>query len=258
MDLQGPDQLTPPKILRRQDGFAATVFLTILPVILAGLFFLLFSQYFKKNWMQSLYICRSELLQTQTATGQHLKKLMALNAQARFLRVALNFAYAELAAGYATENPILIARAQQEIQRIKAQQKRLDVQQKTIIFAANTTMMSGVQKVASLLHRQNQWNQARMPDTFSYQIRSISPAPKLLAVKPDRPEIAPVYELKNDFTQEQALRVSWTSAFQTRSKETFRWLSNRHQIKQSCSASLKESGSSYPSTLIEDKPWSRL
>ncbi|MGZ5279960.1 MAG: hypothetical protein ACXWC9_08460 [Pseudobdellovibrionaceae bacterium] len=258
MDLQRSNQLTASKILRKQNGFASTIFLSILPVLLAGLFFLLFSQYYLKNWMQSLHICRTELLETQSSVGKTLEKLMALNAEARALRVALQAAFAEFATGIATSNPALIAKANRDIAQIKRLQKKLDVIQKSYIWDSNAKMLSGIQKVARSLRSQDQWNQAHLPDLFSFRIHRIKTSPKVLAVKPDRPEIAPVYELQNDFTDQQSLNVSWTSEFQTRSKETIRWLSNHHHFKQSCSASLKEKGRSFPPTLSEDKPWSKL
>jgi len=260
MDLQRPNQLTASKILRRQNGFASTIFLSILPVLLAGLFFLLFSQYYLKNWMQSLHICRTKLLETQASVGKTLEKLMALNSEARALRIALQVAYAELATGIATENPGLIAKATRDIARIKRLQKNLDLLQKSHIWAGNTEMLSGIQKVARNLRTQDQWNRAHLPDFFTFRIHRIMTFPKVLAVKPDRPEIAPVYELQNDFTHEQSLNVSWISEFQTQSKnrETLRWLSNHHNIKQSCSASLKSEGRSFPPTLSEDKRWSKL
>jgi len=258
MDLQRSNQHPPQKILRQEDGFAATVFLTILPVLLAGLFFLLFSQYYLKNWTQSLYTCRSELLDTQAAVRKNLEKLMALNPEVRALRIALNEAYVELAAAAAAENPGWAAEVQRRINQIKMQQRQIDAQQKFYIMTSNLKMANGAQKVIRLLHEQDQWNQSHLPSMLSFRIRNIAPKLTLLAVKPDIPDVAPVYEPKNDFTQEQELRVSWISEFQTQPTERFRWLSNHHKINQSCGASLKDEGATFPEILHEGRPLSRL
>ena len=97
MDLQRFNCIAPPRALKTQNGFASMMFLSVLPVLLAGLLFLLFSQYYLKNWMQSLHICRTELLKTQESVGGTLEKLMGLNKEALSLRTQKRLAYIELA-----------------------------------------------------------------------------------------------------------------------------------------------------------------
>ncbi len=255
MELQRSNRFASAKILEKQNGFASIVFLTILPALLAGLLFLLFSQYFLKNWMQSLYICRTELLETQKAAGKEIRNLMALNIQAATLRIQLAQAKAELAAATLVVDEIGIARAMAKIANIEKKQFRLDRQQRRIIAQAESRMNQGLQKVARELRSQNTWNQQHIPSSISFRIHSIRPIPKKLAVKPDKSEIAPVYELENDFSAAQALNVSWKSEFQTTSKGMSQWISNHHVKSQSCSASLKESGLfGYQEILKEDKP----
>jgi hypothetical protein len=258
MDLRRSDQLAFTKGFRGQTGFASIAFLAVLPALLAGLLFFLYSQYFLKNWMQSLYTCRTELLETQSRASRELQSLMALNPEAIRLRFELHMAEVELAAAIATENGPAIAAAQAKINRIKQQQVRLDRQQRRIISSAERIMARGLRDVESSLHRQDRWNQQHMPSFFSFKIQSVRSTPKKLAVKPDQPDTAPVYELEHDFTQAQALNVSWTSEFQTKSRESFQWIKNRHKKKQSCTASLKEEGLTYQEVLSEDRPSLRL
>jgi hypothetical protein len=258
MELRRPNQLTFPKGLREQNGFASIAFLAILPALLAGLLFFLYSQYFLKNWMQSLYICRTELLETQSQTSHQLQSLMALNVQATRLRFELHMAEVELAMAIASENPPAVATAQAKINRIKHQQRLLDQRQRRIIASADQTMARGLREVEKSLRQQDRWNQQHMPSMFSFKIHRVRSYPKKLAVRPDRPDVAPVYELESDFTRAQALNVSWTSEFQTKSRETFQWIKNRHKKNQSCTASLKEDGLSYQEVLSEDRPSLRL
>jgi hypothetical protein len=104
MGLPRSNQSSSQTNLKDQKGFATVLLLTFLPVLLAGLFFLLFSQYYLKNWMQSLYICRTELLSAQEMTAKYLKRLMDLNPMAKSLRLALQMAQIQLAAAIAIEN----------------------------------------------------------------------------------------------------------------------------------------------------------
>lgn len=234
------------------------MFLSVLPVILAGLLFLLFSQYYLKNWMQSLHICRTELLRTQASVSKTLEKLMALNKTAIALRIELIAAKAELASAIASENPALVLKAWRKLRAVQRQQKLLDQEQKFLIWTANANMLKGTQKVSQKLRLQDQKNQSTISNLFSYRIHSILSQPNQLAVKPDKPDTAPVYELENDFTRKQALHVSWISEFETTSKGASQWLSNHHRKNQSCSASLEEDGTSYKQTLSEAKPSSKL
>jgi hypothetical protein len=229
------------------------MFLSVLPVLLVGLLFLLFSQYYLKNWMQSLYICRTELLKTQNGVGDTLEKLMGLNKQALSLRTQRRLAYIELAEAIAAENPALVSQAWRKIRLIERQQKALDLQQKSLIWTANSKMQGGLQKVSQKLRLQDQKNQALLPPFFSFRIHGISSLPRTLAVRPDQPDTAPIYELENDFTQKQSLNISWISEFQTTSRESVQWISNHHTLKQNCSASLIANGSKFEPTLSEGK-----
>ena len=153
----------------------------------------------------------------------------------------------------AAENPALVLQVWRKIRFIERQQKALDLQQKGLIWTANAKMLGGLQKVSQKLRLQDQKNQNWMPPVFSFRIHNISFLPRSVAVRPDQPDPAPVYELENDFTQKQALNVSWISEFQTTSRESVQWISNHHTLKQNCSASLAESGSKFEQTLSEGK-----
>lgn len=225
---------------------------------MAGLLLVLLSQFFLKNWMQSLHICRTELLSTQRKAGAKLQELMGLNSTAERLRVELAEAQERRREAMASRNPILAAKAQADIVRIKGEQAALDREQKALIANADQEMSSGVNRVVVKIRRQSQELQSKLPDLFAFQIRNIQGSPQTLAVHPDRPETAPVYELKNSFKEAQALHVSWNSEFKTKSPEKYRWIQNRHKKQDGCDASLEKDSDRYREILIEGKSSLRL
>lgn len=234
-------------------GFANVAFLGLLPAMVLGILILLFTQLITRNWMQSLHTCRVELLKTQDQVGEHLKQLMQLNKLAKTLRLALKMAQVELAAAIAAENPPWIAKVLLRIKQIQAQQKTLDGVQRSLIAISDTKLNFAVFKVVQKIRQQDIQNKLRLPDFVKFRIKNIIPRPTTLAVKPDKPGVAPVYELKPDFKQAQTLHVSWISEFETADKGPIKWLINKHQKKQYCKASLIEDGSSFREILNEDK-----
>lgn len=239
--------------MKNQQGFANIAFLSFLPILVISFLTLLFSQYLTKNWMQALHTCRTELLSTQNQVGKDLKRLMEMNKVAGSLRMALQAAYVELAAAIAAENPGWVAKVRWQIQQIKTQQKILDASQKTVIALANFKLNAGVYQVMQKIYKQNAENQARLPDFFRFQIKNILPFPTLLAVRPDKADIAPVYELKQKFNEAQAIHVSWISYFQTTDKGPLKWLINSHSKEQYCQVTLKPEGNNFLEVLKEDR-----
>lgn len=251
LDLQGFNSAPPS--LASERGFAQTFFISLLPILLAGFLVVLFSQFFLKNWMQSLHICRTELLHSQKKASIPLKNLLELNKLAKSLRIALAMAKAQLALAIATKNPGLAAKAIADITRIEGQRRQLGLLQKTLILQANGEMARGLTAAVSKIRRQSSSLQSRLPDFLAYRIHTIRPVPAVLAVKPDRPDVAPVYELLPEFTRRQALHISWISQFQTRKQEQHKWIRNHHRKYDSCGASLDPSGKGFQEVLHGDK-----
>lgn len=244
--------------LKSQKGFVQVFLISLLPILLAGFLVILFSQYYLKNWMESVHICRVELLTSQKKTAGHLKRLMDFNPVAQALRTALVAAEIEFAVALATENFAAMAIAQQKIQNIKRQQRALDKIQKAIIAQANFQMARGVEAVSRKIKQQSAALQAKLPEYFSFRIYQIRVFPTRLAVKPDRPDIAPVYGLQRNFEDRQSLHVSWTSEFRTRNNGSQKWIKNHHKKQDGCSASLKPEGKNFQEVLHAGKSSWRL
>lgn len=256
--LRGPDQASTDSKLKSESGFSTTLMVSLLPVLLAGFMFFLLSGFLVKNWMQSLHICRVNLMETQKKVSIDLKNLMDLNTLAKSLRLQLRQAHIKLVLAIAQENWPLVAQTRLEIYQIQARQKQLDLTQKALIQLANVKMTSGVFKVYQELRRQNQIIQTRLPWFFNFRITPSIPRPVVLAVKPDVPDIAPVYELKPSFSEAQALSVNWISSFSSGNGDRMTWIKNSHSKRDSCSISLMEQNNRYSIKMIADKLLQRL
>ncbi len=238
MELQRPDSTSPQRILEGQKGFALLFLLSFLPVVVAGILILYFSQLLTSNWMQASHICRTELLKVQKVAGSRISELLKLNPQARLLRRLKTQAQLELATAIALQNPAMIAKANSDLIRIKTLQSNLDLAQRFIVERANLEMTLGLQKAAGFIRRQSQVMQSRNPRFIQFEIRSVRTVSQSLAVYPDRTDIAPVYELKEPFQETQALSVSWIAQFQTVSTGGASWIRNQHHKQGACAASL--------------------
>lgn len=228
--------------LRNEEGFALVLFLGLLPIIISAMLILLFSQYLVKNWMESMHICRTELLATQKRTSLPLRSLMALNPQVKLLRIAMIQAQAELAAALASQNYGWAANVQKRILQIQKQQRLIAMTQKTLIATADALMIAGPMQTLQKLISQDLRNRSRLPDFFKFRIQQITPNHQRLAVRPDSSDSPPVYELKENFRRQQALNISWISVFSTTERGPLKWITNTHKKKDSCEASLEAEG----------------
>lgn len=237
-------------------GFITFLALTLLPLILTMGLALLATQYLTKNWIQSLHICRTELLKTQDQTSSHLQNLLRLNPQALALRTALRIAQAQYLAAAAT-NPPLAAALLVRIASLQRQRVILDRAQRALIMQANFQMSQGLLQVHQRLRDQNYNNQTRLPKFLRYSIQPMPWKPKTLAIHPDRPDIAPIYELNHNFQGDQSLSVSWRSQFAIHLSAETSWFKNQNQKIDGCSATLrmpsKNSFNRFEPVLSEDR-----
>jgi hypothetical protein len=252
MDLSRQFKNSNHRRLKNQNGFVAVLALSFLPLLISGGLALLISFFLTQNWMQSLHICRTELLKTQASVGLDIEKLKSLNLRARTLRALLTTTKVSLAAAVAAVNPPLIAELTAQIRQIRLQQKTLDLEQKLIINIAQKRMEEGILTVQKKLTEQGRIAEKRSPVFFRFSISHIQLAAANLAVRPDSPTWAPVYELLEPFSLQQTLHVSWRSSFEMKGKLK-QWLKNYHIKKDSCAATLQQDQGRLRSKLTEVK-----
>ncbi len=241
--------------LSNQKGNTLVLFLTLLPVIISACLFLIFSTRLIKNWMQGNHICRSELLKAQNQVKSNLDQLMALNPTAQNLRNQLEQEKKELEIALISENPIAIGVAQAKIVRTSLAKAKLDFKQKGLIAIANHHMQSATDRTMAQLQQINATNKNEKRNWYRLKLSNLIGRANRLAVKPDAPDVAPIYELNSNFSMDQAISVSWISSFETSSTERYGniWFKNRHSKKETCAATLETAGSRFQARLIEAK-----
>jgi hypothetical protein len=236
------------KSLGNEKGFVTVFALSLMPLILAAGFAVFFSYFLSQNWMQSLHSCRTVLLETQESAGKDIERLLSMNSTAKALRLSLAASQTALAAALAHLNFPVAIQLSKTIKQIRHQQRLLDQAQKAVLLSAKYKMAMGIFRAKQALARQNLQVQKRLPSFFRFSITDVRQSHPHLAVKPDSPDLAPVYELEPGFKDRQALHLSWKSQFTTKGREQ-KWFNNTHQKKDACSASLKEQTGKFQAVL---------
>ncbi|MGZ3746365.1 MAG: hypothetical protein ACXWRE_03385 [Pseudobdellovibrionaceae bacterium] len=192
---------------------------------------------FLKSDLATLNVCRASQLQIQGKAGKNLSKLLHLNSRALGLRLSQAHAEKAMAAALESGLPPAIAAAEAYQLKVKMQRQALDLKQKTLLQTANTWLaFGGVELQRELLH---EWSLQSSPLKFWMQSSlhlAQAKVPKL-AVIPDLPEVAPIYQLSPHFEEAQAWDQSWNLEFKTVS-----WMKNflniQERFQRSCTTSL--------------------
>ena len=232
------------QLIQSEKGFVTTMLLALLPLILATGIGLAFSSKVLLHWHHTHKICRNEAMSLQKNLGELLKSLMLLNPQAHKLRADKIIATAKLAAAVAAANPPVIAFYTAKIGRIHTQQIKLDRQQKLILSMAKAQMLK--------------W-QIRM--TTKFQLKTLGPM-RLehsfqhdLAVEPwPKSGLAPAYNLKNNFEQEQIVGAKWFSSLNRLLPHSMQpFLKSNRTLAGECFATLKQRRLTWKPALSEAK-----
>lgn len=236
------------QLIHSEKGFVTTLLIALLPLILAIGIGLAFSSKVLFHWHYTHKMCRSETMGLQKNLGELLRSLMLLNPQAYKLRTDKIIATAKLAAAVAAANPPVIAFYTAKIARIHAQQLRLDRQQKLILSMAKMQMTKWQIKMTTKFQLKT-LGPMRLEHSFQHDL-AVEPFPK--------GDIAPAYNLKNNFEQEQIVGAKWFSSLNRLLPNPMQSLlkSNR-TLTGECYATLKQRKLSWKPALSEAKSFSR-
>lgn len=187
-----------------------------------------------KQDFQASQICRTELKAIQNQIGGQIKKLLALNSLATALRIQKKVLIVQLGSCLAipaTCDPTILLR----FQKVLEKQKKLDAVQKSII--ENSRMQSQARLAAT------SFKISRLKRFFefwkSHLIIKNLPKSKM-AVTPGDLDLAPTYQLAENFIHEQKVAIKWRHFFFNRHTEST-FLSSAGQTTNSgCAASLNE------------------
>ncbi len=241
--------------IKNQKGFATILLMSLLPVLLTLICFSWFFLSIRQVKSESAHICRATLLNGQKKAAAPLRILLALNKKAVSLEIQLQKANLRLKLAIASQNAVAFAAATAAILRIKAQQKSLSYQQKSLISWANKellqTSLEAKIKVQQKLSKQS-YLLKNLLSLLNIQVKSFSTKLAVEAINPM--SLAPSYRPKSDFERQQSLRVHWKYKLQTnQNKWASAFLKIDKNFKDSCVASLKARGNGWIAILKEDR-----
>jgi hypothetical protein len=222
-------------------GFATISLLLFLPLIGLMLFSFGFSGYLIQHKTKIRSTCLKEGRRIQENLARNEEAVIKLNPIASALRLQLKLAYVELTAAVASENPIWVAEVHAKIIKIKNHQKQLDSLQKSLL--AKTKFDIAIQ-VAFLQNQLNQIDQTTSQiwkyylDIFAFSIVNHLPE---VALEPDSPDVAPVYELAKNHESRQSLAFQWQTYFRTKASAQ-KLLSAADEVDFLCRVSAQKEG----------------
>lgn len=236
----------------RLNGFATISLLLFLPLLCALIFSFGFMNYLIQHKSKIRSTCLTEGRDIQKMLIQYEENLFRLNPLANTLRLRLKLAYVELAIATATKNLPKIAEVQIKISRIKADQKRLDSIQQTLIRAGNLQLKAEALALKSKLIYIGQ----DMNQIWGVYLRSLTTVhlvqlPEMAVVR-DSPDLAPVYELHTDHKEKQKLAYKWQNRFKTKSAAQD-FLNSETDIELYCSITVKNERKKWALLINVDK-----
>lgn len=225
--------------MKSQKGFISIAFISIFPLLVAAAFATYFSYSFLKSDLAVLNVCRSEQLETHNQVAKQLKKLLGMNSSAIKLRLREKLAEQKLLLAMASGNPIAIAAAETHLAHVKALRLKLAFRQNVAIQSANTNLKIATYQISNSLKREWGKHMQQMAPWISSRLE-IQPSPTpLLAIRPDFPDIAPVYEPVPNFEEQQSWVHSWQLQLEVKS------LHFNGRFQRSCSTSLYQDKSDW-------------
>ncbi len=223
-----------------------------LPLMALLLFSFSFSAYLIQFKTKMRSSCIQESISFQKKLIQNEESLFKLNPLALILRQQLILKEALLLAALAAENIPLIAKLKIEISEIRRQQKNLDQLQKKIIQKAQLQMQTQRLAIEFQLNQISQNTNL----IWKYYIQSFTSIKILkrshLSIQADSSDLAPVYDLTDDYIEQQKLAYSWQHFYETaRSNQQF--IKEKNEIEMSCGASAKKQGARWNILINADK-----
>lgn len=233
-------------------GFATVVLLSLLPLVLAGGMALFCVFGFLKSDLATLNLCRTKQMEVQNRVGRNLTKLLALNPRALKLRISEARAQKALLAAMESGAPPAIAAAEAYLLSVQMRRQALHLRQRALIETANTWLTAGGENLQQEL-RQEWWRHTNGLSSWLQNTLQLNSAdvPEL-AVHPDLPETAPLYELNAGFNDAQAWKQSWSFRLKTTAWAA-KFLKFNGGFERSCTTSLYAEGETWNARMKKDK-----
>lgn len=242
--------------LRNQKGFALTIILALLPVLIGGMLVVLFAMNYMKMNARHLYLCRSAHLEDQKQVAALLQQLLDLNPKAKDLREKRRLAEEALDAAMSSGQPYAIAVAQAGKTLVIGMQTVLDLQQRQLIGNSNRLLYQGHSSMQQQLRQTIKKDLASLKPFIKSSFELKSNSPPQLAVRPDKPDLAPVYNTYPDIEERQALAHQWQYSLDVAGfLETF--LHGKQSFEKNCAVTVAKQGKKWNAKIHRVRSWSK-
>lgn len=199
-------------------GSVLVYLLAALPLFLALFFGLQYAFHSLILPREIKKICLESEEKTQAAMSSRIDELLALNIPARALRLQQKIKEIQLIAAIAglPKTSALVARLKLEIQAIVTRRRQLERLQQGILLASQATMTVSLFQTSSAIKKffqkfvsERPWLEGQILSSFGQGLSEFQKKPLRfkpeLSVKPKDRDLAPEYELKDEFKDQQAL-----------------------------------------------------
>lgn len=178
-----------------------------------------------------------------------LESLLSLNPKAQWLRQEQLQNLRDIAAATASKNPAALALATRQYLAVRKKQTELDGRQKQLIRQSNRILAENHFSTSAKIRTEAL--KASNP-LLKLHFQSLNGRAPRLAVQPDLPDLAPIYNLASDFAEAQALAHQWNYRLEVRAPFS-RFLPGTFDFKKACAVSLRKEHLKWSPQIIEGK-----
>lgn len=230
--------------MKSEKGFATLLFLSLIPLLMAGGLAAFFAFAFMKADVATLNVCRAGQLVIQDKVGRDLERLLKMNPKALKLRAEQRIAEIKLKLAVAGANPYAIAAAEARLLYVQSQRQALAIRQRLIIQSANAKFIRATPQITDSILAEWRHHMLPMRSWISANIVLTSLKVPTLSVRPDFPDEAPAYERLPHFEEVQSWAHNWQLQAEG-SNWTKNFLKFRGRFQRSCGTSLYADGNSW-------------
>ncbi len=241
--------------MKNQSGFALIWLVFWIPIALLAISCV----FYLKAWLtpqeRNLQICRSMLLKNLSPISSELKKFIELNVEVFSLRELRANAEMALKIAIASNQEEAAVIAEIELQSVIAQQEALRAQQ-NLAKQKLTLDLRSLQRLIEekIATEQRRWT-LQTQENFDYRGHIKFSSPVRLAVRAmTAPDLGPpTYVLMENFSQVQALHISWNEQIHSKLKGESIWKLSPLYQPNGCTGSLKQTLVGFQPILLADK-----
>ncbi len=230
-------------------GYATLLAMIVAPLMVSALAAIAASYFVFRDDTRVRHACRIELLKIQNAIAEDLNRLIALNAEARRLRVARKLSDA---ARLAAITPPQRAAAEAGALKVAARQAVLATRQRALVASMRLRSSAGPRMAARRIESALRLERSsRRPTDF--RAVSVGAELLLLASPPDSP--TPNYEPAANLAERQVMSVSWKFSLEPILPEWLVPFVKPFSLRSSgeCRATLEKEEEKWRPRLVADK-----